>query len=202
MSLMIAGLECPLSAGVDEAGRGPLAGPVVASAVILDVNRPIPGLKDSKKLTPKRRDILFDEILEKAISVGIGFATPEEIDAINILQATFLAMRRAVEQLSVPPSKLWIDGNACPKLMLPMQAVVKGDDLIAEISAASIVAKVTRDRHMHALDAEYPGYGFAVHSGYPTPAHLAALQQLGASAVHRKSFGPVARVLKEYASFV
>src|SRR5690554_310540 len=180
-------------AGVDEVGRGPLCGPVVTAAVILDPLRPIAGLNDSKRLTEKTREALFDEIQEKALAWCIARADVEEIDRLNILQATMLAMQRAVEGLSIRPDLALIDGNRCPKLSMPSEAVVQGDGLIAQISAASILAKVSRDREMVELDAIYPGYGIAKHKGYPTPAHLKALQELGPTPIYRRSFGPVRR---------
>ena len=175
-------------AGIDEAGRGPLAGPVVAAAVILDPNQPIAGLADSKLLSEKKREALFDEIIAKALAYGIGWASPEEIDAVNILQATFLAMRRAKQQLKIAPTLALVDGNQDPKLGCPTQTIIQGDRLISVISAASILAKVTRDRWMQALDQQYPGYGFAQHKGYPTIAHKQAILRLGLTDVHRKSF--------------
>ncbi len=175
--------------GVDEAGRGPLAGPVCAAAVILPQDLEIEGLNDSKKLTEKRREVLYDVIVREAVAYGIAFADEKEIDEINILQATFLAMRRAVEQLSVRPSIVLVDGNREPDLGdLPVKTIVKGDSLSANIAAASILAKVTRDRFMLEQDAIYPQYGFAVHKGYGTKAHYAALTQYGACPIHRRSF--------------
>lgn len=175
--------------GVDEAGRGPLAGPVCAAAVILPQDLEIEGLNDSKKLTEKRREALYDGIVREAVAYGIAFADEKEIDEINILQATFLAMRRAVEQLSVRPSIVLVDGNRKPDLGdLPVKTIVKGDSLSANIAAASILAKVTRDRFMLEQDAIYPQYGFAVHKGYGTKAHYAALTQYGACPIHRRSF--------------
>lgn len=185
------GLVC----GVDEAGRGPLAGPVVAAAVILDPARPVDGLDDSKKLSEKKRDALAVLIRERAIAWCVAEASVDEIDRLNILQATFLAMQRAVAGLGVAATSALIDGNRCPKLAIPAEAVVKGDGKIASIAAASILAKTVRDAGMLALHADYPQYGFADHMGYPTPAHLAALAAHGASPVHRRSFGPVARQL-------
>jgi ribonuclease HII len=185
-----------LIAGVDEVGRGPLAGAVVAAAVILDPQRPIAGLNDSKKLTAKRREQLALEIREKALAWSLGRAEVEEIDSINILQATFLAMQRALEGLAVQPDLVKIDGNSCPKLAYRMEAIVGGDALVAEISAASILAKVVRDAELVALDAVYPQYGFAKHKGYGTAAHLAALREHGATPIHRRSFAPVRDVLK------
>ncbi|MBQ4832995.1 ribonuclease HII [Pseudoalteromonas sp. MMG010] len=182
-------------AGVDEVGRGPLVGDVVTAAVILDPKKPIAGLADSKKLTDKKRQALAIEIKEKALCYAYGRCSPVEIDELNILQATMLAMSRAVEALSITPEFVFVDGNRLPKLTMPAQAVVKGDSLVAEISAASILAKVARDDEMLALDARYPQYGFAGHKGYPTKAHFAALEQYGAIDEHRKSFKPVQRVL-------
>ncbi len=184
-----------LIAGVDEVGRGPLVGDVVTAAVILNPNKPIAGLADSKKLTDKKRQLLATEIKEKALCYAIGCCSPSEIDELNILQATMLAMSRAVEALSTVPEFVFVDGNRLPKLAMPAQAVVKGDSLVAEISAASILAKVARDDEMIELDARYPQYGFAGHKGYPTKAHFAALEQYGAIDEHRKSFKPVQRVL-------
>ncbi|KOY61652.1 ribonuclease HII [Photorhabdus heterorhabditis] len=184
-----------LIAGVDEVGRGPLVGAVVTAAVILDPSRPIAGLADSKKLSEKRREELYREIIEKALCWSLGRAEPEEIDQLNILHATMLAMQRAVAGLSISPEYVLIDGNRCPKLPMPAQAVIKGDGLVAEISAASIVAKVTRDREMVELDQRFPEYGFAKHKGYPTAFHLEKLAQLGATKHHRKSFAPVKRAI-------
>ncbi|HDN2509895.1 ribonuclease HII [Providencia vermicola] len=184
-----------LIAGVDEVGRGPLVGAVVTAAVILDPNNPIAGLADSKKISEKKREKLFDEIKEKALCWCIGRAEPEEIDKINILHATMLAMQRAVAGLSIVPEFVLIDGNRCPELPMPSQAVVKGDSLVQEISAASILAKVVRDREMVELDKAFPEYGFAKHKGYPTAYHLEKLAQYGATEFHRKSFAPVRRAL-------
>jgi ribonuclease HII len=185
--------------GVDEAGRGPLAGAVVAGAVVLDPENPIVGLKDSKKLSATRREYLFEQIQLKAKAWGIGEASPTEIDEINILQATMLAMRRAIEDLSTRlggwPDKALIDGNRCPELPISAEAIVKGDTKESAISAASILAKVTRDRQMMALHELYPQYGFAQHMGYPTEAHFAALKEFGACDQHRRSFSPVRNVL-------
>jgi ribonuclease HII len=185
--------------GVDEAGRGPLAGAVVAGAVVLDPENPITGLKDSKKLSAARREFLFEQIQLKAKAWGIGEASPTEIDQINILQATMLAMRRAIEDLTTRlggwPDKALIDGNRCPELPIAAEAIVKGDAKEPAISAASILAKVTRDRQMIALHERHPEYGFAQHMGYPTEAHLAALQQFGACNEHRRTFSPVRNVL-------
>ncbi|MGB7994951.1 MAG: ribonuclease HII [Photobacterium halotolerans] len=183
--------DARLIAGVDEVGRGPLVGAVVTAAVILDPANSIVGLADSKKLSEKKRLALFDEIQEKALSWSLGRCEPEEIDELNILQATMVAMQRAVAGLSVQPDYVLIDGNRVPSLPVPAQAVVKGDMRVAEISAASILAKVTRDREMQALDALYPAYGFAQHKGYPTKVHFAALEKHGAIDQHRKSFKPV-----------
>lgn len=185
-----------LVAGVDEVGRGPLAGAVVAAAVILDPARPIAGLADSKKLTEGRREALAPIIQEYALAWALGRAEVEEIDSLNILQASLLAMRRAVLALQVAPEFALIDGNRCPQLSCPAEAVIKGDSRVAAISAASILAKVARDREMVLLDAEYPGYGLAQHKGYPSKAHLAALEALGVSPLHRRTFGPVRRLLE------
>ena len=182
-----------LVAGVDEVGRGPLCGAVVTAAVILDPARPIAGLNDSKKLTEARREKLYDEICEKALSWCIARAEVEEIDELNILHATMLAMQRAVEGLSVTPKLAMIDGNRCPKLTMPSEAVVKGDSKVPAIAAASILAKVSRDREMAAFELQYPGYGIGGHKGYPTPVHLEALERLGPTPIHRRSFGPVRR---------
>lgn len=184
-----------LIAGVDEAGRGPLAGPVVAAAVILDERNPIMGLADSKMLTARRRELLYDEIRAKALCCSIAQASVEEIDQINILQATMLAMRRAVEGLRLKPTLVLVDGNRLPVLSMRAEAIVKGDSKVAAISAASILAKVTRDRWCAELDAQYPHYGFAGHKGYGTAEHLVALQTHGACPEHRKTFSPVAKVL-------
>lgn len=186
-----------LVAGVDEVGRGPLCGPVVTAAVILDPLRPILGLNDSKKLTEARREKLFDEIRDKALAWCIGRAEVEEIDRLNILQATFLAMQRAVEGLHIQPRLALIDGNRCPKLAVPSAPVIQGDAKVPAIAAASILAKVSRDREMAELDLIYPGYGLAGHKGYPTPAHLEALRRLGPTAIHRRSFAPVRALLDD-----
>jgi ribonuclease HII len=180
-----------LVAGVDEAGRGPLAGPVVAAAVILDELQPIAGLADSKKLTARQRERLYDEIRAKALACCIAEASVEEIDRLNILHATMLAMRRAVEGLRLKPAKVLVDGNRVPVLRIPAEAIVQGDAKVAAISAASILAKVHRDRLCLDLDARYPAYGFAVHKGYPTPAHQSALQAHGPCPEHRRSYAPV-----------
>ena len=177
-----------LVCGVDEAGRGPLAGPVCAAAVILPPDCAIEGLNDSKKLTDKRRRALYDVIVEQAVAYGIAFASHQEIDEFNILQATFLAMRRAASQLAVQPELVLVDGNRDPQLGLPSQTIVKGDSLSASIAAASILAKVTRDRWMEELDAKYPQYGFAIHKGYGTKRHYAALTEFGPCEEHRQTF--------------
>ena len=184
-----------LVAGVDEVGRGPLVGAVVTAAVILDPARPIIGLADSKKLSEKRRLALFDEIREKALAWSIGRAEPHEIVELYILHATMLAMQRAVAGLAIAPEYVLIDGNRCPKLPVPAMAVVKGDSRVAEISAASILAKVTRDAEMAELDLSFPQYGFAQHKGYPTAFHLERLAEHGATIHHRRSFAPVKRAL-------
>ncbi|KXS51684.1 MAG: Ribonuclease HII [Marinobacter sp. T13-3] len=183
-------------AGVDEVGRGPLIGAVVTAAVILDPERPIAGLADSKKLTQKRRLALYDEILEKAACWSLGRCEAQEIDQLNIYQATMVAMQRAVDGLVIPPEYVLVDGNRCPKWHWASEPVVKGDSRVAAISAASILAKVTRDREMAALDEEYPGFGLAQHKGYPTPVHLEALNRLGATPHHRRSFRPVAEAIE------
>lgn len=182
-------------AGVDEVGRGPLVGAVVTAAVILDPANPIAGLADSKKLSEKRREALYIEIKEKALAWSLGRAEPHEIDELNILHATMLAMQRAVAGLCITPDMVLIDGNRCPRLPMASQAIVKGDSKVAEISAASILAKVTRDREMVELDLQFPEYGFAKHKGYPTPVHLESLARLGATTHHRRSFSPVKRAL-------
>lgn len=184
-----------LVAGVDEVGRGPLCGPVTTAAVILDPARPINGLNDSKKLSEKKRELLFAEIQEKALAWHIARAEVAEIDQLNILHATMLAMQRAVEGLAITPKLALIDGNRCPQLSVPCRAVVQGDSEEPAIAAASILAKVARDREMQHWDQMYPGYGMAQHKGYPTAAHLAALKALGATPIHRRSFAPVKRAL-------
>lgn len=184
-----------LVAGVDEAGRGPLAGPVVAAAVILDDLQPIKGLADSKVLSPARREALYDEIRAKALCCCVAEATAAEIDELNILQATMLAMRRAVEGLRLKPAKVLVDGNRIPVLRVPAEAIVKGDATVKAISAASILAKVHRDRLCLALHEAHPQYGFDGHKGYPTPEHLAALRAHGACPAHRRSFAPVRELL-------
>lgn len=184
-----------LLAGVDEVGRGPLIGAVIAAAVILDPRRPVEGLTDSKKLSEKRREELDVLIRERALAWAIARAEPEEIDRLNILQASLLAMSRAVEQLAIRPTFVQVDGNKIPRLAIPCEAIVKGDLTVPAIGAASIIAKVARDREMVELDKRYPGYGIAGHKGYPTADHLAALQRLGPTPLHRKSFGPVKKLL-------
>lgn len=184
-----------LIAGVDEAGRGPLAGAVYAAAVILDPNEPIEGLRDSKKLTEKERERLAVEIKEKAIAWSVADATVEEIEEMNILKATMLAMRRAVLGLAVEPKLVLVDGNRLPELPYPANAIVKGDDKIAAISAASIIAKTTRDHRMMELEELYPGYGFAKHKDYGVEAHIAAIKKLGVCPEHRKTFEPIATML-------
>jgi len=185
-----------LLAGVDEVGRGPLAGAVVAAAVILDPASPIEGLNDSKKLTEKKRERLSKEIKEKALSWALGRAEVEEIDEINILQASLLAMKRAIEALPVTPEYALIDGNKCPDINVACEAVIKGDSRVAAISAASILAKVSRDHEMIELDQQYPGYGLAKHKGYPTAVHMKALKEQGVSNIHRRSFRPVRECLE------
>ncbi len=184
-----------LLAGVDEAGRGPLVGNVVASAVILDVSRPIQGLADSKKLTANRREQLAELIREQALAWSVVSISPAEIDRINILQATMLAMKQAVEQLDVSPDHVFIDGNRCPDIRVPATAIVKGDARVAEISAASILAKVERDQQMDDLHKNFPQYGFDRHKGYPTKVHMEALAEHGPCPEHRQSYGPVKRCL-------
>lgn len=185
-----------LLAGVDEAGRGPLAGPVVAAAVILDELKPIRGLADSKVLSPGRREKLYDQVLARALCVSVGQASVDEIDRLNILQATLLAMRRAVEGLRLVPRLVLVDGNQVPVLKMQVSAIVKGDATVPAISAASIVAKVHRDRQCAELHLRFPDYGFGAHKGYPTPEHLAALQRHGPCVEHRRSFAPVRRCLE------
>ncbi|MHB8533859.1 MAG: ribonuclease HII [Sulfuricaulis sp.] len=182
-------------AGVDEAGRGPLAGPVIAAAVILDETRPIDGLADSKILTARKREELFVLIKERALCWALGRAEVEEIDRLNILRASLLAMQRAVAALSIHPELVLVDGNQAPEVDYPVQTIVRGDATVAVISAASILAKVARDAEMHELDVRFPGYGFAQHKGYPTSAHLDALEKQGVSAIHRRSFKPVLRLM-------
>jgi ribonuclease HII len=178
-------------AGCDEVGRGPLVGDVVSAAVILDPSQPILGLMDSKKLSEKKREYFYAQIMEHAVSISVASASVEEIDDINILHASMLAMKRAIEGLKTPPKLVLVDGNRCPDISHPCQAIVKGDDKIAAISAASIVAKVTRDRQMLELHKRHPEYGFDRHKGYPTAFHLAALAEFGVLIEHRKSFKPV-----------
>ncbi|MCK3655279.1 ribonuclease HII [Pasteurellaceae bacterium Macca] len=187
--------DVSLIAGVDEVGRGPLVGAVVTAAVILDPNQPIAGLADSKKLSEKQRLQLAEEIKAKALCWALGRAEVEEIDRLNILHATMLAMQRAVSALTITPNFVLVDGNRIPPFPMPAQAVVKGDSLVAEISAASILAKVARDHEMAELDKQFPHYGFAKHKGYPTKLHMEKLAQWGATPFHRKSFAPVAKVL-------
>jgi ribonuclease HII len=184
-----------LIAGVDEVGRGPLAGPVVAAAVILDATKPIEGLADSKVLSATRREELAQLIRERALCWALGRAEVEEIDRLNILRASLLAMKRAVEALSLPPELVLVDGNHAPELGYPVQTIIRGDASVPAISAASILAKVTRDAEMCELDRQFPGYGFAQHKGYPTLVHLNALEKQGVSPIHRRSFGPVQRLL-------
>lgn len=185
-----------LFAGVDEVGRGPLAGPVVAAAVILDPNKPIVGLADSKKISERKREKLYEEIIASSLSYAIASASVEEIDRLNILHASLLAMKRAVEALDPVAEFALIDGNRCPKLNIPCNSVIKGDSKVACISAASILAKVTRDREMVELDKRYPGYGLAKHKGYPTKAHIDALSKNGLIDIYRRSFKPVSDLLK------
>ncbi|MCF1426428.1 MAG: ribonuclease HII [Shewanella sp.] len=187
-----------LVAGVDEVGRGPLIGDVVTAAVILNPDKPIAGLNDSKKLSEKKRDALYSEIMEKALAVSVGRCSPAEIDELNILHATMKAMQRAVAGLSIRPEKVLVDGNRTPDFGIVADAVVKGDGLIDAISAASIIAKVVRDKEMQALDAKYPQYGLAKHKGYPTKAHFEALEQYGVLPEHRRSFRPVREWLEQH----
>lgn len=182
-------------AGVDEAGRGPLAGPVIAAAVILNPRSPVVGLADSKAISEKRRLELYQEIVERSLAWGAGRAEPQEIDCINILQATLLAMQRAIANLAMEPELVLVDGNCVPKLPFPVRAIVRGDSLVPAISAASIIAKVSRDREMIRLEEEYPGYGFSRHKGYPTREHITQLARLGVTPHHRRSFSPVKRLL-------
>jgi len=188
-----------LIAGVDEVGRGPLAGPVVAAAVILDPANRIEGLMDSKKLTEKKRVLLAVEIKQKSLSWSLGRAEVNEIDQINILQASLVAMSRAVAGLSVEPQQVLVDGNKCPSVPYPVEAIIKGDSLIEAISAASIIAKVARDTEMIELDSQYPGYGLAKHKGYPTAMHRQALLDLGVTEIHRRSYKPVRDALNAQA---
>lgn len=192
--------EGPDLAGVDEAGRGPLAGDVVAAAVILDPSRPVPGLRDSKKLTATRREALAELIRERALAWAVARASVAEIDRLNILRASMLAMHRAVQALQPQPGYVLVDGNRLPRWSYAAEPVVGGDDRVPAIAAASILAKVQRDRELVELDGRYPGYGFAAHKGYPTRAHLAALRALGVTPVHRRSFAPVKSLLQEIAA--
>jgi len=185
-------------AGVDEAGRGPLAGPVVAAAVILDPARPVDGLRDSKKMSDRQRDAAFETLHRHAIAIGVGQADCQEIDELNILHATLLAMRRAVDALGCVPTSVLVDGNRCPDLLMPVDAVIGGDGTVPSISAASIIAKVTRDRIMLALHERYPHYGFDQHKGYPTKAHRLALREHGPISEHRRSFAPVREALRAF----
>ncbi|ABR75241.1 ribonuclease HII [Actinobacillus succinogenes] len=187
-----------LIAGVDEVGRGPLVGAVVTAAVILDPNNPISGLADSKKLSEKKRLVLAAEIKEKALAWSLGRAEAEEIDELNILHATMLAMRRAVKSLKILPHLVLVDGNRVPELDMPAQAIIKGDGKVAEISAASILAKVARDQEMETLDKQFPQYEFAKHKGYPTKVHLEKLMRFGALPQHRRSFAPVRKAIEEF----
>lgn len=191
--------EDQLIVGIDEAGRGPLAGPVIAAAVILNPNRPIVGLADSKQLTEQKRETLFSEIRRQSYAWAIGVGSVREIDQVNILQATFLAMQRAVERLKISPCLALIDGNMAPKLNCPSKTIIKGDESEPVISAASIVAKVLRDRLMKKLDKKYPDYGFAKHKGYGTELHLKKLKELGPCRIHRKFFAPVAALIEKVA---
>jgi ribonuclease HII len=184
-----------LVAGVDEAGRGPLAGPVVAAAVMLDPDRPVPGLADSKVLSEAKREAIYEDIVSAALAWSVGRAEVAEIDRLNILQATMLAMQRALAGLAPAAQYALVDGNRLPDLPCRAEAVVRGDSLVPAISAASIIAKVTRDREMHSMDARYPGYGFAQHKGYPSRRHIEALERLGVTAIHRRSYAPVRRLL-------
>lgn len=187
--------DTDLLAGVDEVGRGPLAGPVVAAAVILDPNKPITGLIDSKKLSQKKREFLAEEIKSKALAWSLGRAEVEEIDELNILQASLLAMKRAIESLQTEPDMVVVDGLYTPEVVYKKEAIIKGDSLIPAISAASIIAKVARDDEMINFDEIYPGYGFSSHKGYPTKQHIESLERLGVTVIHRRSFAPVAKHL-------
>lgn len=189
-----------ITAGVDEVGRGPLAGPVVAAAVIFHPEQIIPGLKDSKVLTEAKRESLYDKIIQQARAWAIGRAEVAEIDSINILQASLLAMQRAVQNLNISPQHILVDGNQKPCFDCPTDAIIKGDMLIPVISAASILAKVTRDREMVEMDKKYPEYGFARHKGYPTKQHMQALSEYGVTQIHRQSYAPVQRVMREQLS--
>lgn len=189
-------MNARLVCGIDEAGRGPLAGPVVAAAVILDEKMRIEGLADSKRLSEKRREVLARAIRARALAWSLGRAEPSEIDEFNILQATLLAMARAVASLPVTPELALVDGNVLPRLDMPAEAIIRGDAIIPAISAASILAKVARDAEMRELEARYPGYGFGAHKGYPTRQHLEAIARLGVLPVHRRSFAPVLKILE------
>ena len=189
------------TAGVDEAGRGPIAGPVIAAAVILDPAFPIEGLKDYKKMRERKRELLYTEIASRALSYAVGRAEVYEIDQFNILQATLLAMQRAIENLNQKPDRVLVDGTHCPKIAYPVEAIVKGDQKVAAISAASIVAKVTRDREVRQYEQDYPNYGFAQHKGYPTKAHLIALKKWGVTSLHRRSYRPVWELLDSTQEF-
>ena len=182
-------------AGIDEAGRGPLVGAVLAAAVVLPADLFLPGLTDSKKLSEKKRELLFEQIQTEAIDFGIAAASAKEIDQYNILQASLLAMQRAFNKLQTAVAAAWVDGNKAPQLSVPTRTIIKGDSLVAAISAASILAKVSRDRQMHVLDQQYPEYGFAQHKGYPTSMHLQAIEKYGLTPEHRLSFGPCKRLL-------
>jgi ribonuclease HII len=195
VELFISRYKGVLGAGVDEVGRGPLAGDVVTAAVILDPNKPIEGLDDSKKLSEKKREYLFEIIKENALSWSIARCSVEDIDQINILQASLLAMKKAVDGLAVMPEHVWVDGNKMPKWNYAAETVIKGDSRVPAIAAASILAKVTRDREMVAYEEQYPGYGFAAHKGYPTKMHIEALQCLGVTPIHRRSYAPVKKIL-------
>lgn len=184
-----------LLAGVDEVGRGPLAGPVVAAAVILDPEKPIAGLNDSKKITPKKRELMSAEIKSKALVWSLGRAEVEEIDEINILKASLLAMKRAIESLRIEPKLVAVDGQYTPDVVCEKIAIIKGDSLVPAISAASIIAKVARDNEMIAFEETYPGYGFSSHKGYPTKQHIESLEKLGITEIHRRSFAPVAKYI-------
>ena len=199
MDLFELDIEAPGTAGVDEAGRGPLAGDVVAAAVILDPAQPIAGLRDSKRLSAKRREALAADIRERALAWCVARASVAEIDSLNILQASLLAMHRAVQGLAQAPSQVLVDGNRLPRWDYVSTAIVKGDDRVPAIAAASILAKVQRDADLLALEAAWPGYGFAAHKGYPTAAHLEALRRLGVTPVHRRSFAPVRALLSDAA---
>ena len=199
MDDFVSAYQGQLLAGVDEVGRGPLAGDVVAAAVILDPDNPIAGLDDSKKLTEKRREVLFEHIQQRALAYAVARASVAEIDDINILHASMLAMKRAVEMLATQPEHVLVDGNRIPQWRYPAEAVVKGDSRVPAIAAASILAKVTRDREMVAMDEQFPGYGFAGHKGYPTKVHMEALKRLGPTPIHRRSFGPVRAAIEQLA---